>query len=447
MGRSGWAYTDLGYFNELGGMTGSVQFRTDCNSLSGSTNFVFATSSNRVGIREDLTQSGFDIQRGSTALPLYHPNAALEVRGDMNVTGSIYAKNYYIQNVSFMDFTGSTKFGDSSGDYHSFTGSVSVSEKIGIGLATPEVPLHLYAAATTATTPHEVLRLQITDEGVDMNAGGGGPSIDFYVGETSGQNFGGLIGVIREEASDVDSDAAMVFHTTTDDQGRGNDREKMRITSVGKVGIGTTSPTDLLTVAADLSSGTDAGIHIAADGDDDAYIDLTEQGGSSIAAFGASDAYGFRIVYDGGSGVEALQVKSGNEGTVNARITIKRDTGNIGIGVTDPDTALEILNTSSQLKLSYDGSQATAFTVDNGGDLKIVPSGGEVIIQGNLIPNIDDGRNLGSASKRWAHIYTGDLHLKNERGDWTMVEEADYLTLVNNSNGKKYKIMMEEIED
>ena len=46
----------------------------------------------------------------------------------------------------------------------------------------------------------------------------------------------------------------MVFHTTTDDQGKGNDREKMRITSAGKVGIGTTNPAKTLTVVGEVSA-------------------------------------------------------------------------------------------------------------------------------------------------------------------------------------------------
>ena len=39
-----------------------------------------------------------------------------------------------------------------------------------------------------------------------------------------------------------------------------------------------------------------------------------------------------------------------------------------------------------------------------------------------------------------------DLHLTNERGSWTVIEEEDYLTLRNNKNDKVYKLVMEEIE-
>lgn len=63
----------------------------------------------------------------------------------------------------------------------------------------------------------------------------------------------------------------------------------------------------------------------------------------------------------------------------------------------------------------------------------------------DVLPGVDNTHNLGARDKRWLNIYTGDLHLKNDRGDWTMIEEKDYLTLRNNETGKRYKILMQEI--
>ena len=65
----------------------------------------------------------------------------------------------------------------------------------------------------------------------------------------------------------------------------------------------------------------------------------------------------------------------------------------------------------------------------------------------NTLPATDNSFDLGSAAKRWANVYTGDLHLRNDRGDWTIVEEEDYLCVVNNKNNKRYKMMLEEIKD
>jgi len=65
---------------------------------------------------------------------------------------------------------------------------------------------------------------------------------------------------------------------------------------------------------------------------------------------------------------------------------------------------------------------------------------------GHTTPGADNTQDLGSASKRWRNIYTGDLHLSNDRGNWTVIEEEDYLTLRNNKTDKVYKLVMEEIE-
>ena len=59
------------------------------------------------------------------------------------------------------------------------------------------------------------------------------------------------------------------------------------------------------------------------------------------------------------------------------------------------------------------------------GDITLDPGGSDVVSDGNMLPNADGTRNLGSASKRWANLYTGDLHLKNDRGDWTIIEEEE----------------------
>lgn len=68
-------------------------------------------------------------------------------------------------------------------------------------------------------------------------------------------------------------------------------------------------------------------------------------------------------------------------------------------------------------------------------------------MKGHVTPDADTTYNLGSANKRWANVYTGDLHLRNDRGDWTIVEERDYLCVVNNITGKKYKMMLQLIDD
>jgi hypothetical protein len=76
--------------------------------------------------------------------------------------------------------------------------------------------------------------------------------------------------------------------------------------------------------------------------------------------------------------------------------------------------------------------------------------------QRHILPTANNTYNLGSASLGWANVYTNDLHLSNMNkpegndidgtsGDWTIQEGAENLYIINNNNGKKYRIKLEEI--
>ena len=68
-------------------------------------------------------------------------------------------------------------------------------------------------------------------------------------------------------------------------------------------------------------------------------------------------------------------------------------------------------------------------------------------VASHILPSADSTYNLGSDALRFANIYTGDLHLRNEKGNWTIQEEADRLIVINNLTGKKYKMMLSPLED
>ena len=74
----------------------------------------------------------------------------------------------------------------------------------------------------------------------------------------------------------------------------------------------------------------------------------------------------------------------------------------------------------------------------------------------HALPSADDTYDLGSASKQWRNIYTGDLHLSNESkpegnkvdgttGNWTIQEGSEELYILNNKSGKKYKFNLIEV--
>ena len=85
---------------------------------------------------------------------------------------------------------------------------------------------------------------------------------------------------------------------------------------------------------------------------------------------------------------------------------------------------------------------------------------------GHLLPGTDNALDLGSSSKRWRNIYTGDIQLSNvtsptdqngesqnvvgndvdgTQGTWTIQEGANDLFIINRVNGKKYKFNLTEV--
>jgi hypothetical protein len=75
---------------------------------------------------------------------------------------------------------------------------------------------------------------------------------------------------------------------------------------------------------------------------------------------------------------------------------------------------------------------------------------------GHMVPFANNTYDLGSSSLGWRNVFTNDLHLSNmnkpegndidgTNGTWTIQEGAENLYIINNNNGKKFKILLEEI--
>ena len=114
--------------------------------------------------------------------------------------------------------------------------------------------------------------------------------------------------------------------------------------------------------------------------------------------------------------------------------------------------ALPVFFRGSNNKVSSSGSglldleaqTAVAFAINGGSEVFSVRSS-EVRVSTTLLPDADNSRDLGSADKRFANIYTGDLNLRNDRGDWTLIEEEDFISFRNNATGRRFRMVMEDI--
>ena len=138
---------------------------------------------------------------------------------------------------------------------------------------------------------------------------------------------------------------------------------------------------------------------------------------------------------------------------VNGNSIVSVSNGNISI--TPDGTGKVIIDGLSHP--TADGTNGQALKTDGAGNLSF----GDVAVDltavdSNIVPDTTDTRDLGTTSKVWRNIYTGDLHLSNEskeqgnsidgtKGNWTIQEGADDLFIVNNKSGKKYKFKLEEI--
>ena len=91
---------------------------------------------------------------------------------------------------------------------------------------------------------------------------------------------------------------------------------------------------------------------------------------------------------------------------------------------------------------------AIALTSTAGGITLTVNSSKLVTISGgDLVPGANGTLDLGGSSARWANIYTSDMNFANDRGDWTLIEENDFISFRNNHTGRRFKMLMEDITD
>jgi len=156
---------------------------------------------------------------------------------------------------------------------------------------------------------------------------------------------------------------------------------------------------------------------------------ITATGGTN----GTAVATGMELTSTGADTNNGLIINCADGGT-DLKILSSADTGDYFSIATTAVGATTITTVD-------DGGAAADLTFTVDGDIILGPAGGDVL------PDGDNTRNLGSAAKRWANVYTGDLHLRNDRGDWTIVEEEDFLCVINNKTGKKFKMNLIPLED
>ena len=170
--------------------------------------------------------------------------------------------------------------------------------------------------------------------------------------------------------------------------------------------------------------------------------------------------------------------------TLNANVTGDLSvTGNIGIGgtLTYEDVtniaSIGIITARSGIQIGAggtigssgggivtyfgDGSQLSGVDAtslkDSSSNVIVQASSLDVVVSAGKTfkPATTNSTDLGTTNERWRNVFTNDLNLSNEGsknsvdgtwGDWTFQEGENDIFIINNRNGKKYKMNLTEVE-
>lgn len=226
--------------------------------------------------------------------------------------------------------------------------TVSSDQKVGIGTVAPGNQLEI-SKAVAAGTVNYLLKLRNATAGVtDLRAG-----IQFQT-NNSGSEFGATI---QGRNDGITGAGELVFGNVN----AGTPSEWVRINYLGNVGVGIV-PISLLHIAKDATytNATQAQFYITGS---DTNIRL-QIGMDTTAEFGF--------------------IQATHAGVATKNLALNPLGGNVGIGTTTVSARLHAVSTTEQLRLGYDASSYSAFTVSSGGDLTVAPSGGDTSFTGTL---------------------------------------------------------------
>ena len=321
-------------------------------------------------------------------------------------------------------------------------------DNVAAGIITQRGTGDIFSAYDTST---EVFK--ITDGGrVFIGESSVAGSAKFVVGNGGAENFeftpgmassyeGGVLEYIHRGDGNTRPNLNFYVNNTGAHKFWTAGSERLSILSNGKVGINTTDIPQQLTVF------TAAGYPLLAQGPSNG-IGL---GNNGAIVFGTKDlgSYGPGIL-DGST----LEFKISGNPKLNINSSGVQVTGNVDLAA-DGDTIL--LGTGDDFQISFDGTNGVLKGVTGVQNINVWTENTAKyqFTAGSFRPLSDNSYDLGDSSLRWRNLYTQDLQLSNKAkggndvdetwGDWTLQEGENDIFMINNRNGKKYKINLTEV--
>ncbi|QQG42382.1 MAG: DUF5011 domain-containing protein [Candidatus Giovannonibacteria bacterium] len=267
---------------------------------------------------------------GNVGIGTTSPGALLSVQGSGYFSGTGFFGGA-ITATSTLNVTGLLTFGNASGTQLTTTGSTYLATSggnVGIGTTNPTLPLDIQSETgrmkITSTTGTNYAYIDI------INTGG-----TFELGK-NWSTTGGLLTGASAYASVLQSTGTYPIQFAI------NDAIVMTLLSGGNVGIGTTSPGALLSVAG-------GGLFNSS---------ITSYGTLNIPIFNATSTTATSTISGG------LTVGNNTAFVVNRGATANSlyvaENGNVGIGTMSPANALHIFNSANTDKLILDGAEGSS---------------------------------------------------------------------------------------
>lgn len=218
-------------------------------------------------------------------------NVSQTITGSLTVTGNLTAQQFIVSSsVTYLTqsfASGSNRFGNSSDDTHQFTGSVYMSNSLGIGTSSPN--FNNFGTALT-------LLSNLNYGGIEVYGSGStkGGQIDFGSGNVRYASISG-----EYESSD---NGFLNIRTRR----AGTMTDAVRITSAGNVGIGTTTPQRQFVVSnggaegLEISTGSGRSTIISYNRSTSSWLPLVLTEGSSNVLIGTTTDNGNKLHVNGG---------------------------------------------------------------------------------------------------------------------------------------------------
>ena len=209
------------------------------------------------------------------------------------------------------------------------------------------------AFSTTANSPNASL---VVGNTASINASGEYKgAVGFARGSDTLQVRSAIVGKQTDTSANKQGLAFLVHPNSV----AGTLNEALLITHGSKIGIGTTSPSEILTVAGNIANVSgDMTLDVAGDiilDADDGFINLKDGGTEFGTLFKSSDSFFIKNpivdgdikfqVNDGGSGVVAFQIDASDAGTVIFN-------NKVGIGTTSPSSILDVAGSAPILTIT-----------------------------------------------------------------------------------------------